>query len=107
MVRTGPESALAFEARGPAGNDGEACRSGVLVYRVSSGARSGRGPVEVIDAHPGTEACWENSVYPPLADAPVALGESFTVPGNGVRVDVEGRTGSGEWTVKITPGKKL
>ncbi|MEW2044507.1 M6 family metalloprotease domain-containing protein [Streptomyces sp. NPDC005476] len=107
VVRTGPESALAFEARGPAGNDGEACRSGVLVYRVSSGARSGRGPVEVIDAHPGTEACWENSVYPPLADAPVALGESFTVPGNGVRVDVEGRTGSGEWTVKITPGKKL
>ncbi|MFE7928473.1 M6 family metalloprotease domain-containing protein [Streptomyces sp. NPDC057456] len=107
VVRTGPDSALAFEARGPAGNDRAACRTGVLVYRVSSGARSGRGPVEVIDAHPRTEACWENSVYPPLADAPVALGESFTVPGNGVRVDVEGRTVSGEWTVKITPGTKL
>lgn len=107
VVRTGPDSALAFEARGPVGNDRAACRTGVLVYRVSSGARSGRGPVEVLDAHPHTEACWENSVYPPLADAPVGPGESFSVPGNGVRVDVEGRTASGEWTVKITPGVNL
>jgi M6 family metalloprotease-like protein len=107
VVRTGADSALAFEARGPLGNDRAACRAGILVYRVSSGARSGRGPVEVLDAHPRTEACWENSVYPPLADAPVGLGESFTVPGNGVRVDVEGRTPSGEWTVKITPGVRL
>lgn len=107
VVRTGPDSALAFEVRAPVGNDRAACRTGVLVYRVSSGARSGRGPVEVLDAHPHTEACWENSVYPPLADAPVGLGESFTVPGSGVRVDVEGRTASGEWTVKITPGVNL
>ncbi len=78
----------------------------MLVYRVSSGTRSGRGPVEVIDAHPRTEACWEDSVYPPLADAPVALGESFTVPGESVRVDVEGRTPSGAWTVKITTGER-
>ncbi len=81
VVRTGADTALAFEVRGPVGNDRAACRPGVLVYRVSSGTRSGRGPVEVIDAHPHTEACWEDSVYPPLADAPVALGESFTVPG--------------------------
>ncbi|MBU5944227.1 M6 family metalloprotease domain-containing protein [Streptomyces sp. PAM3C] len=106
VVRTGSETALAFEVRGPFGNDRAACRSGVLVYRVSSGTRSGRGPVEVIDAHPRTEACWEDSVYPPLADAPVALGESFTVPGESVRVDVEGRTPSGAWTVKITTGDR-
>lgn len=103
VVRTGPYSALAFEARGAAGNDRATCRQGVLVYRVRSGAESGGGPIEVVDAHPHTEACWEDSVYPPLADAPVALGESFTVPGDGVRVDVEGRTVSGAWTVKITP----
>ncbi|MEH0512208.1 MULTISPECIES: M6 family metalloprotease domain-containing protein [unclassified Streptomyces] len=107
VVRTGPDSALAFEARGPVGNDRAACRAGILVYRVSSAARSGRGPVEVLDAHPRTEACWENSVYPPLADAPVALGESFTVPDDGVRVDVESRSASGAWTLTITPGKKL
>lgn len=101
VVRTGHDSALAFEARGRIGNDTAACRDGILVYRVSSGAESGRGPVEVIDAHPHTEACWEDSVYPPLADAPVALGESFTVPGENVRVEVEGRTPAGAWTVRI------
>ncbi|MEV0177366.1 M6 family metalloprotease domain-containing protein [Streptomyces sp. NPDC050803] len=101
VVRTGPDSALAFEARGPVGNDAAVCRQGILVYRIRSGAESGRGPVEVLDAHPRTEACWEESVYPPLADAPVALGESFTVPGENVRVDVEGRTPSGAWTVRI------
>lgn len=104
VVRTGPDSVLAFEARGPAGNDRAACRQGILVYRVRGGAESGGGPVEVVDAHPHSEACWENSVYPPLADAPVGQGESFTVPGEGVRVEVEGRTASGAWTVKITPG---
>nr|WP_158102443.1 hypothetical protein [Streptomyces africanus] len=63
------------------------------------------GPIEVIDAHPDTEACWEDSVYPPLADAPIGPGESFTVPGEGVRVEVEGRTASGEWTVRIMVGR--
>ncbi|MCI4143433.1 M6 family metalloprotease domain-containing protein [Streptomyces sp. MMS20-AI2-20] len=106
VVRTGADSALAFEVRGPFGNDRAACRPGVLVYRVHSGTRSGRGPIEVIDAHPHTEACWEDSVYPPLADAPVALGESFTVPGESVHVEVEGRTPSGAWTVKITTGER-
>ncbi|MFI2497394.1 M6 family metalloprotease domain-containing protein [Streptomyces sp. NPDC018960] len=108
VVRTGVGSALAFEARGSVGNDRAACRAGVLVYRVRNGTESGRGPVEVVDAHPRTEACWENSVYPPLADAPIGAGESFTVPGEGgardVRVVVEGRTASGAWTVRITPG---
>ncbi|GAB7108634.1 M6 family metalloprotease domain-containing protein [Streptomyces phaeofaciens JCM 4814] len=104
VVRTGPESVLAFEARGPVGNDRGVCRAGILVYRVGSDAQSGRGPVEVVDAHPRTEACWESSVYPPLADAPVAAGETFTVPdADGVRVEVEGRTASGAWTVRITP----
>ncbi|MFK4116496.1 M6 family metalloprotease domain-containing protein [Streptomyces longwoodensis] len=108
VVRTGADSALGVEAREPVGNDRSVCRSGILVYRVHGRAESGRGPVEVVDAHPHTEACWEDSVYPPLADAPVAAGESFTVPGedggHGVRVDVEGRTTSGTWTVRITPG---
>ncbi|HET9379778.1 MAG TPA: M6 family metalloprotease domain-containing protein [Streptomyces sp.] len=102
VVRTGADSVLALEARGPVGNDAGACRSGVLVYRVRGGTQSGGGPVEVLDAHPGTEACGENSVYPPLADAPVGLGESFTVPEEGVRVEVTSRRASGEYEVKIT-----
>ncbi|WP_443043217.1 M6 family metalloprotease domain-containing protein [Streptomyces sp. HM190] len=102
VVPTGPDSALGVEVRGAVGNDSSVCSEGVLVYRVRSGAESGSGPIEVLDAHPLTGACWDESVYPPLADAPVRVGESFTVPGEGVRVEVEGRTPSGEWTVKIT-----
>ncbi|MEU1317387.1 M6 family metalloprotease domain-containing protein [Streptomyces tibetensis] len=105
VVRTGLDSVLAFEARGPVGNDAAACRQGVLVYRVRGGAQSGGGPIQVIDAHPHTDACWEDSVYPPLADAPIGVGESFTVPGEEVRVKVEGRTASGAWTVKIGVGR--
>nr|WP_181383692.1 M6 family metalloprotease domain-containing protein [Streptomyces sp. NWU339] len=107
VVRTGPDSVLAFEVRGPVGDDAGACRSGVLVYKVRGTTRSGEGPIEVVDAHPHTEACWGDSVYPSLADAPVALGESFTVPGEGVRVEVLERTASGAWTVQISigPGK--
>ncbi|MEU0410565.1 M6 family metalloprotease domain-containing protein [Streptomyces griseorubiginosus] len=104
VVRTGADSVLAFEARGAVGNDAAVCSQGVLVYRVHSGAASGSGPVEVIDAHPRTEACWENSVYPPLADAPVDTGESFTIPDTKVRVRVMDRTVSGAWNVEITAG---
>ncbi|KFG03353.1 M6 family metalloprotease domain-containing protein [Streptomyces sp. LBUM 1478] len=102
VVRTGPDSALAIEARGAVGNDAAVCTQGVLVYRIRGGTESGSGPVEVVDAHPRTEACWDESVYPPLADAPVTVGESFSVPGDGVRVAVEGRTATGAWTVRIT-----
>ncbi|WP_338898086.1 M6 family metalloprotease domain-containing protein [Streptomyces sp. TG1A-60] len=105
VVRTGPDSALGIEARGAVGNDASVCTQGVLVYRIRSGAESGTGPIEVLDAHPHTESCGEASVYPPLADAPVGVGESFTVPGEAVRVEVEGRTASGGWTVRITTGR--
>ncbi|WP_229859347.1 M6 family metalloprotease domain-containing protein [Streptomyces poonensis] len=104
VVRTGPDSALGFEARGPVGNDASVCSQGILVYRIRSEAESGEGPIEVVDAHPRTEACWDDSVYPPLADAPVGLGETFTVPEEKVRVEVEGRTPTGAWTVKIVTG---
>lgn len=102
VVRTGRDTALGFEARGPVGNDGAVCSQGILVYRIRSGTESGGGPIEVVDAHPFTESCGNASVYPPLADAPVGVGESFTVPGENVRVQVEDRTPSGAWTVRIT-----
>ncbi|MEU6402168.1 M6 family metalloprotease domain-containing protein [Streptomyces sp. NPDC046985] len=104
VVRTGSDTALAVEARNSLGNDVTGCREGVLVYRVRDDAESGAGSIQVIDAHPHTQACPENSVYPPLADAPLGVGESFTVPGDGVRVAVADRTASGAYTVEITPG---
>lgn len=103
VVRTGRDSALAIEARSAIGSDVESCAEGVLVYRVRSATESGEGPIQVVDAHPHTARCFHRSVYPPLADAPVGLGESFTVPGENVRVQVQSRTASGAWTVRITP----
>ncbi|WP_435849815.1 M6 family metalloprotease domain-containing protein [Streptomyces pristinaespiralis] len=105
VVRTGPDSALAIEARGATGNDSYTCTEGILLYRVRAETASGAGPVEVVDTHPQTEACWEESVYPPLADAPLGVGETFTMPGppgGRARVEVAERTRSGAWTVKIT-----
>lgn len=102
VIRTGPGSAIAVEARGSAGNDGDTCTEGVLVYRVRNEPASGGGPIEVLDGHPDSEACWDRSVYPPLADAPLEVGESFTVPGERIRIEVADRTPSGEYTVKIT-----
>ncbi|MFE9254747.1 M6 family metalloprotease domain-containing protein [Streptomyces sp. NPDC006879] len=102
VVRTGAGSAIAIEARGSAGNDDRTCTEGVLIYRVRNEAPSGAGPIEVLDTHPQTEACWGQSVYPPLADAPLGVGESYTVPGERVRVEVADRTPSGAYTVKIT-----
>lgn len=104
VVRTGRGSAIAVEARGATGIDRATCREGVLVYRVRNEAPSGGGPVEVLDAHPGSDACWGGSVYPPLADAPVGAGESFTVPDENVHVEVEGRTATGAWTVNVSVG---
>ncbi len=104
VVRTGRDSAIALEVRAAAGNDHATCTEGVLVYEVRGGTASGDGPVEVVDAHPESESCWGDSVYPQLADAPVQTGETFRVPGEAIRVEVEGRTASGSWTVKVTVG---
>ncbi|MET8689001.1 M6 family metalloprotease domain-containing protein [Streptomyces sp. NPDC004732] len=104
VVRTGRDSVLALEVRGSTGNDHATCTEGVLAYEVRNETASGGGPVEVVDAHPESESCWGDSVYPQLADAPVRVGESFTVPGHDVRVEVAGRTASGAWTVQVTAG---
>ncbi|KAB2591753.1 M6 family metalloprotease domain-containing protein [Streptomyces arboris] len=104
VVRTGEDSVLAIEARGATGNDRGTCTEGILIYRVRSGTASGGGPVEVIDTHPETGSCWDRSVYPPLADAPLTEGETYTVPGERTRVEVADRTPSGSWTVRITAG---
>ncbi|WP_043269803.1 M6 family metalloprotease domain-containing protein [Streptomyces sp. CT34] len=102
VVRTGRDTALAMEARGAVGNDRNICTEGILVYRVRSGTASGSGPVRVLDGHPGTSACWGASVYPPLADAPLGVGESMNDTEDGVRIQVQGRAAGGDWVVKVS-----
>ncbi|WP_190128842.1 M6 family metalloprotease domain-containing protein [Streptomyces mashuensis] len=104
VVRTGASSAVALEARSATGNDAATCTEGVLVYRVRSDTASGSGPVQVLDGHPGTHACWGESVYPPLADAPLGVGESLVSTQDGVRVEVGGRTPAGGWNVRVSRG---
>ncbi|MFF5045287.1 M6 family metalloprotease domain-containing protein [[Kitasatospora] papulosa] len=104
VVRTGQDSALAIEARSATGNDRATCTEGVLVYRIRNATPSGGGPVEVLDPHPESDACWDRSVYPPLADAPLREGERYTVPGERIRIEVADRTRSGAWTVRVTTG---
>jgi hypothetical protein len=102
VIRTGRATALAVEVRTAGGNDAGTCTEGVLVYRVRSATASGGGPVRVLDAHPGSGACWAASVYPPLADAPLKVGERMTDRRSGVVVEVLGTDRSGRWTVRAT-----
>lgn len=104
VIRTGEGSAVAIEARSATGNDRSTCSEGVLLYRIRNETPSGGGPVDVIDTHPDTDACWDQSVYPPLADAPLQVGETFSVPGGHTTIEVADRTPSGAWTVRITTG---
>ncbi|MGC4946433.1 M6 family metalloprotease domain-containing protein [Streptomyces sp. DT224] len=104
VIRTGEGSAVAVEARGSTGNDLSTCAEGVLLYRVRNETPSGGGPVEVLDTHPDSDACWERSVYPPLADAPLRVGETYSVPDAHATVEVADRTPSGAYTVRITTG---
>ncbi|NJQ02485.1 M6 family metalloprotease domain-containing protein [Streptomyces zingiberis] len=101
VVRTGLTRALAVEARAATGNDAATCTEGVLVYRVHSETPSAEGPVEVLDGHPRSGACWEASVYPELADAPLGVGERLRDPESGVSVEVLGTDTSGRWTVRV------
>ncbi|MBW1598672.1 M6 family metalloprotease domain-containing protein [Streptomyces sp. JJ38] len=101
-VRTGPNEVLAVEVREPLGNDARVCRGGVLVYRVRSDTASAGGPVEVLDGHPESSACRTTSVHPPLADAPLGVGETLSVDDGAVRVTVLDRSVTGEWAVRIT-----
>ncbi|MDR3035850.1 MAG: M6 family metalloprotease domain-containing protein [Kitasatospora sp.] len=101
VVPTGRSSAVAIEARSRYGNDAHICREGVLVYRVHSSTESGSGPIQVLDGHPHTGACWDRSVYPSLADAPLGVGDSLTSKKDGVRVTVTGRDPAGRWRVQV------
>jgi M6 family metalloprotease-like protein len=103
VLPAGLDSVIAIEARAPLGNDRLTCSQGVLMYRVRADVPSGGGPVDVVDAHPATGGCWESSVYPPLADAPLGVGETYAFH-RAARVHVADRHADGSWTVQVTQG---
>ncbi|MFI9075648.1 M6 family metalloprotease domain-containing protein [Streptomyces sioyaensis] len=98
VLRTSETTAYAAESRRARGNDGAACSTGVLIYKVDSAAVTGTGPVRIVNAHP--------SATPPagctaLDLATYAPGQSFTDPTTGARIDVLSGGGSGD-VVRLT-----
>ncbi|MBT2528340.1 M6 family metalloprotease domain-containing protein [Streptomyces sp. ISL-99] len=100
VLRTGETTAYVAESRRAEGNDRDACSTGVLIYKVDSAARTGEGPVRVMNANP-------TAAPPPgctqLDLAAYAPGQTFTDPGTGARIDVlaGGRAGD---TVRLSKG---
>lgn len=106
VVKTGPRTAVVAEARTRTGLDREICGEGVLLYTVDSGIETGRGPVRVVDALPGSEggrACADRSPaeLAELGDAPLRAGGSHTFA-DGVRVAVDGERDGGGYAVRIS-----
>jgi M6 family metalloprotease-like protein len=95
--------AYVVEARARIGNDRDACRTGVLAYRVRTDVDSGQGPVTVTDAHPLTSACDVSSgAFNSLNDAPFSVGEGWTDAEAGLTFKVLARTAAGAWDIHVT-----
>lgn len=54
VLRTGGTTAYVAESRRAQGSDAAACSTGVLIYAVDSAARTGEGPVQIMNANPAT-----------------------------------------------------
>ncbi|MFI6684017.1 M6 family metalloprotease domain-containing protein [Streptomyces sp. NPDC050485] len=98
VLRTGETTAYVAESRRPEGNDRSACSTGVLIYKVDSAAKTGEGPLRIMNANP--------TATPPTGCTQLDLaaykpGQTFTDPDTGARIDVlaGGRAGD---TVRIS-----
>jgi len=98
VVRHNGTAALVAEVRSKNGVDAAACGTGVLLYTVSTATETGKGPIRVLDANPGSGGCAGDE----LNDAPLSLSgtTSFTVPGWGVKVTVTDKVGE-SYTIRV------
>lgn len=103
MIPYGPTKVFVLEARAAVGDDGDACRQGILAYRVRTDVDSGQGPVTVVDGHPGTSACdFSSGAFNSLNDAPFTAGQTYHDKASGVTFRVQGRDAAGDWTIRVT-----
>ncbi|MDX6355296.1 MAG: hypothetical protein QOF98_2199, partial [Streptomyces sp.] len=103
IIPYGPTQAYVLEAREAVGNDVDACRQGVLGYRVRTDVDSGKGPVAITDAHPRTSACdFSSGAFNSLNDAPFGVGESGQDAASGVSFKVLSHSAAGDWVVCVT-----
>lgn len=103
IVPYGPTRAYVLEVRTRQGDDRQACRSGVLAYRVRTDVDSGQGPITVTDAHPLTSACdFSSGAFNSLNDAPFDPGDSWTDNASKVSFQVLAHDAAGTWTIHVT-----
>jgi M6 family metalloprotease-like protein len=103
IIPYGDTRAYVLEARSRTGNDKDACRTGVLAYRVRTDVDSGQGPVTVTDAHPLTSACdFSSGAFNSLNDAPFNVGDGWTDKDSGVTFSVLAHTAAGAWEIHVT-----
>lgn len=103
IIPYGTTRAYVLELREALGNDRDACRQGILAYRVRTDVDSGQGPVTVVDAHPHTSACdFSSGSFNSLNDAPFTPGESFTDTDARLSFKVLARDAAGDWRVQVT-----
>lgn len=67
--------------------------SGVLIYFVNERIPQGQGPVIMLDKNPGT---------PTLSDAAFGVGDSRTIPGTGITIEVLAGTGGAPFDIRLT-----
>ncbi|MEU9390493.1 M6 family metalloprotease domain-containing protein [Streptomyces sp. NPDC048324] len=102
FVPLGPRTGYAVEVRTRAGNDEAVCRPGVLIYRVDADVDTGMGPVTVYDSRRDSGGCTRSpNVQAELSDAPFGVGEVFKDTKRGVRIEVAGAGGDGEYRVVV------
>ena len=100
VLRTGLRTAIVAEYRTAEGVDANVCAEGVLIYRINSALRNGKGPVRVVDAEPGT-ATGPSGCEVDLRDGPFTDGQVFNDDASGVAISV-GATGDGEAEIHLT-----
>ncbi|MEV8568268.1 M6 family metalloprotease domain-containing protein [Streptomyces sp. NPDC051322] len=103
VVPLSDSSGYVAEVRTQAGNDGEVCRPGVLIYRVDGDVDTGQGPISVKDSTPDSGGCTLSpNVQAELSDAPYTVGQTFTDRVNGIRITVAAKDRSGNYRVRVT-----
>lgn len=73
--------------------DANAPDSGVLIYYVNENVAQGEGPVWLLDAEPGTDT---------LADAAFQVGESRSIPGTGITLEVLAGSAGAAYDIQVT-----
>jgi hypothetical protein len=101
VLRTGLHTAIVAEYRTIETLDRDVCATGVLVYRVDNSAGRLAGPIQVVDAVPGT-ATGSGTCEDQLDDAAFGVGATFVDPDTGIAIEVAGTHDGGAVDLRVS-----